>query len=390
MSRRARLSGLVDKLPEAVSARLRSAAYRYRPSDVPPPPPRLDSEVRLYIGPANFAGQGFAWARAVENLPGVRAHSAQFRTPGMQEFPVDTAVPVNVYRFSRRWQRREFEAVAAQYTHVLMEAARPLFGPLFGDSAVAEVAALRGRGVSVALVSHGSDLRDPRRHAEIDEWSPFDGTWDREPGYRRQAAEHRALLAQSGAPLFVSTPDLLLDWTPADYLPLVVHATRWTSSAPPLVAARPKVVHVPSGPHIKGTAMIAPTMAKLQDEGLVDYRQLQDVPFAEMPRTIGESDIVLEQFRLGAYGVTAVEAMAAGRLVVAHLHEQVRQAIRDVSGREIPIVSATPATLETVLRGVVADPQRYAALAAEGPDFVRALHDGRASGAALARFLGVA
>jgi len=158
---------IAERLPEPLSARLRPAAYRYSPSDVPARAPRLDGEVRLYVGAVNFAGQGFAWARAAERLVGVAAHAMQFRAPGMPLFPIDTFVPVNAYRFSRRWQTRQFDAVARHYTHVLLEAARPLFGRLFDGDPIAEVAALRERGVQVGLVSHGSDLRDPDRHAAI-------------------------------------------------------------------------------------------------------------------------------------------------------------------------------------------------------------------------------
>jgi hypothetical protein len=241
----------------------------------------------------------------------------------------------------------------------------------------------------VGLISHGSDLRDPDRHAAIDEWSPFrDGTWSREPEYRALTAKHRALLASTGAPLFVSTPELLLDW-PSTLLPLVVEQARWATDAPVLIEPRPRVVHVPSSPYVKGTPLIEPTMTRLHDQGLVDYRQLQGVPHAEMPGVIGASDIVLEQFRTGTYSVAAVEALAAGRLVIVHLHEQVRQAVRDLAGTEIPIVSATPATLEAVLRDVVARPEHYRAIAAQGPAFAAAVHDGRLSATALAGFLGV-
>jgi len=313
----------------------------------------------------------------------------QFRSgPGLG-FAVDSVVPLNVYRFSRRWQRRQFDSVTRQFTHVLLEAARPLFGSLFDDDLVAEVAALRERGLEVGLISHGSDLRDPDRHAAIDEWSPFrTGEWELEAEYRRQSIRHRTLLESTGAPLFVSTPELLLDWSPATLLPVIVDQGRWRTDTEPLVSARPRVVHVPSSPFVKGTALIEPVITRLHDEGLVDYRQVEGVPFAQMPALIADSDIVLEQFRVGTYSVAAVEAMAAGRLVVAHVHEQVRQAVRDASGREVPIVSATPATLDQVLRDVVARPQHYRRIAAEGPAFAAAVHDGRLSAKALAPFLG--
>ena len=56
----------------------------------------------------------------------------------------------------------------------------------------------------------------------------------------------------------------------------------------------------------------------------------------------------------------------------------------------VPVLEATPLTLEAVLRSVLADPTTIADLAASGPGFVRDLHDGRVSARVLASFLGVA
>ena len=88
-----------------------------------------------------------------------------------------------------------------------------------------------------------SDLRDPDRHRAIDEWSPFaDGQWDREPEYRRQTALHRALLRATDAPLFVSTPELLLDWSPSTLLPIIVEQQRWATDAPVLAVSAPAII----------------------------------------------------------------------------------------------------------------------------------------------------
>jgi hypothetical protein len=54
----------------------------------------------------------------------------------------------------------------------------------------------------------------------------------------------------------------------------------------------------------------------------------------------------------------------------------------------VPVLEATPLTLEAVLRSVLADPAATADLAASGPEFVRELHDGRVSAGVLATFLG--
>ena len=102
-----------------------------------------------------------------------------------------------------------------------------------------------------------------------------------------------------------------------------------------------------------------------------------------MPDFVADADVVVDQIRLGAVGVLAAEAMAAGRLVIGHVHGRVRARL----GGEIPVVDATPETFAEVIAAVVDDPGRYAPVAAAGPAWARERHDGRASAAALAPFL---
>ena len=98
---------------------------------------------------------------------------------------------------------------------------------------------------------------------------------------------------------------------------------------------------------------------------------------------------MLEQFSLGMYSVTAIEAMAAGRLVIGHIHAQVRDHVLDVTGEHLPIIDATPASLAAVIRDTVERPDYYRDVARRGPEFVRAVHDGARSAMVLAPFLGV-
>jgi hypothetical protein len=106
-----------------------------------------------------------------------------------------------------------------------------------------------------------------------------------------------------------------------------------------------------------------------------------------MPGLIADADVVLDQFGAGCYSVASVEGMASGRVTVAHVHEQVRDVVRATLGLEVPMVSATPATLEATLRDMVDRRGHYRGLASMGPQFVHDAHDGRAAAEALRPFL---
>lgn len=382
------VAAVIGLLPERVSAGLRGKNYRYSVADIPAAPVAKATSVRLYIAPVNFAGQGFQWARAAENLPNVSAISMHYVKPGDFGYPVDNAVPVNVTRFSRSWQQRQFEAVSNSFSHVIVEANRAMFGTLFDSQTESEIRALQVRGVQVAALCHGTELRLPSRHQKIDQWSPFnDAEWPLVPEFERKALLTREVLSSTGIPVFVSTPELLLDWPEARWLPIVIDLERWSRTDAPLQQQVLRVVHAPSKDAVKGTHLIDETMRRLHDEGVVDYRVVRGVPAAQMPTEIGNSDIVIDQFRIGNYGTAAIEAMAAGRLVVSHVHDQVRGHVRTVSSRELPTVEATPDSLERTIRDIAARRNHYLPIAAAGPGFVRELHDGRLSSRVLASFL---
>lgn len=360
--------------------------------DRPGATPAADAPVRLLIGPANFAGQGWQWARAAERcLPGVSAVSFAYAadTADTYRFRVDDRVPASVYLMSRRWQRHQRAMVAQRFTHVIVEAGRHLFGNVYGETVADEIRWLRAQGVAVAMLSHGSDMRLPERHAQQHAYSPFrDGEWAMTDVLSQEARRTQALWDEVRTPIFVSTPGMLDDVPAGRWLPVVVDADRWASDVPP-GADLPWVVHAPSSAVIKGTGLIEPAVQRMVSQGLIGYERLEGVPAEEMPARFRGADIVLDQFRLGDYGVAACEAMAAGRIVVGNVDDSVRRFVEQHTGRRLPIIQADPATLEEVLRRIVADPAPAQRCAAEGPGFVRAVHGGQQSARVLAGFLGV-
>jgi hypothetical protein len=375
--------------PSALVTRLVDPTQRFDPAH-PSPAIELprDAPVRLLVAPTNSAGQGWAWARAAERLNGVVARTMQIDMNRFTRFPADQSIARGEYRWSRRWQRAQRRAVLDGVTHVLLESA----SPLFGDPHRRDVRQLRRAGVEVALLFHGSDIRSPARHRAREEWSPFGaGLWDQTAALERVTAENAALVADADLPVFVSTPDLLVDLPEARWLPVVVDPERWATQRAPFAGrARPLVVHIPSRTIVKGTDLIDPVLLRLAEEGLIDYRSITGLSNDEMVAAYGDADIVVDQLRLGIYGVAACEAMAAGRVVVSHVSEQVRGVVERECGAPLPVVEATPPTLEAIVRALVAHPERSAQAAEAGPDFVRAHHDGARSAAALRDFLGFA
>jgi hypothetical protein len=303
--------------------------------------------------------------------------------PGSFAFPSDSQVPIAVYNSSGAWQLAELEAVTG-YTHALIEAERPLFGGLFDRDVSREVAELRFRGINVAFLSHGTDIRSPRTHITLTPWSPFPDDPTQTALLQDDADRNLELLMETSRPIFVSTPDLLVDLPDARWCPVVVAPELWRGGRP-LMVGKPVVAHVPSMGAVKGTQLIEQPVGRLHRSGALDYLRVSGVAASEMPKIVGRADIVLDQFRLGSYGVAACEGMAAGRVVVGHVLPSVRAHVREATGLDLPIVEATPETIGPVLEELIADPDRMRELGASGPVFIDVVHSGRFSAQELRR-----
>jgi hypothetical protein len=300
-------------------------------------------------------------------------------------------VPISVNAAPGAFQSAQFQRVVDSFQGAVLESGRPLFGRLFGYSPGREALALATLGLAVAVMWHGSDVRLPSEHARTHPLSPY-----ALPQLRRRAAElestarrNRRAMSHLGLPQLVSTPDLLDQVKDAIWCPVVAQAGP-APAGPALPGGIPKVVHAPSQPLLKGTDLIDPILRRLAQAGRIEYIRVEGVSAAEVRRLYAAADIVADQFRMGIYGVAAVEAMAAGRLVLSDVDQSTQRAVRQRTGLALPIMKVAAADLEAALDQVAADPAPARALAAQGPAFAQAVHSGARSARALLGALGLA
>jgi hypothetical protein len=385
MTIREHLPAPLARTAGAVRRRLRGLRYSY--AQLPAFPPVATTPVRMLVGPTNSAGQGHAWAQAAKTLPDVSAVAFSLHRKGQFQFADDYGVPLAWFG-QPRWQRAQEQYVVENSTHVMVESLRPIFGARGVSDASADIETMLGKGINVSLLFHGSDIRLPSRHAKRERWSPFTPGDELTDRLEPQARRHAELVESLQLPVFVSTVDLLDDVPNAQWLPVAIDPAPWQQAARPLFSgAKPVVAHVPSNAKLKGTEEIDAVLTQLHDSGVVEYRRITGVPHEQMAGVIGDADIVVDQLRIGLYGVAAAEALAAGRIVVSYVGDAVRHRVRTLTGREVPIVEADPDTLGDVVTGLIADRDAAAERAAAGPGFVAELHDGRRSAEVLRSWL---
>ena len=366
------------QLTTAVKRRIRFYLNSQRYTPLPAQPKVPNAVTKLMIGPANFAGQGFAWARAAErSIPGLYAESLT-RIVGSFKFPTDDEVSSFRYQFPN-WQKRQSHRITRNFTHVLIEAGRPITASLHGRTVDKEITVFTKAGLSCAVVSHGSDTRVPSHHIQKYSASPFkDAPLDVVETLENRAQLLVAIYSKLDIPIFVSTPDLLDDLPNGIWLPVVVDRTQWETEFV-AKAGKLKVLYAPSKSWIKGGPKVDEVLQSMSERGLIDYLRITSVPADDMPTFVKSADIVIDQFALGAYGAMAVQAMAAGKVVIGHVAPWVRERIPS----EVPIVESTVDQIEEVVLRLASDEAAREEIGIQGKQFVTKFHDGSYSGSVL-------
>lgn len=334
----------------------------------------------LAIGPRNMAGQAFLMARAIEDHLHVPAASFAL-DDGRFQFPADHVItPANWT--DPAWQRDQIQLLCANFTHAITESGTGLFGAVNGGFVDEQLPLLSEAGIEAAVLLHGSEIRDPRRHRHRP-YSPYATGAPLIDRLDTATTRLRRHLDGIGLPVFVTTPDLLQD-VAATWLPVVIDTEAWAGLRPAFDHERPVVLHLPSNGLLKGTDYVDEVLSAMEAEGEIAYlRPTGATQPHEVATLIERSDVVVDGIVLGAYGVMSCQALAAGRLAVANIQDL--GTLR--SG--CPIIDADPSNLGDALRNVLRDRAAWEPRIAEGRAYVRAHHDGAMTASILSEFLGV-
>jgi hypothetical protein len=236
-----------------------------------------------------------------------------------------------------------------------------------------ELDLLRAAGKRVYLYAYGADVR---RRAETLEL----GTWNfciecPEPARFCACTEDNVSLIATMATKATCAVALgdMLAYVPGarniHYWPIDLE--RVPSAAPPRREGPLRIAHAPNHSHFKGSHYLEAAIEKLRGQGhAIDYVKVWGVPNAEVIRLFGEADLVADQFIGGAYGYTALEAMARGKPVMTY----VRSPDLVEAVEECPLINVTPDTLEETLLWCLNNRDQLAAIGEQGRAYVERWH----------------
>lgn len=216
-----------------------------------------------------------------------------------------------------------------------------------------ELALLKMKGKVVAVTYQGDDARQGdycRKNFEICIANEVDAQYysDDTDAAKRDRIERFGRHADL---IYALNPDLLhVLPANASFLPYAhVDLDLWQ----PIYASncsRPLVVHAPSHLGAKGTRFILAAVENLKNRGVdFDFELVTGLTQSEARKVYERADLVVDQLLAGWYGGFAVEVMALGKPVICYLRHEDFGFLPEQMRTQLPIIDATPASIETVL-----------------------------------------
>ncbi len=237
-----------------------------------------------------------------------------------------------------------------------------------------ELAAIKAAGKRLYVFAYGADVRTRTATLALGRWNFCIDCHD--PGRYCVCDDARGksiMAAFAGhATALVSLGDMLT------YVPHAKHIAYWPIDTVQLssVGAGPqtgvlKIAHAPNHSHFKGTSYLEASIERLRARGFsIELLRISGVPNADVLRLFGEADLIADQFIGGAYGYTALEAMARAKPVMTY----VRAPSLALAADECPFLNVTPDTLDHVLAWCCTHRDALAAIGRQGRVYVERHH----------------
>ena len=171
--------------------------------------------------------------------------------------------------------------------------------------------------------------------------------------------------------VFVNDPELQCYVPNALIVPRAIDIDNFSTKQQTLKGSIPLVVHAPSRRGVKGTHYVLKAVNVLKKEGYqFDFKLVEHMPHQEAMKIYRDATIIVDQLRIGWYGVLAVEGMSLGKAVVCYIRNDLRHYLPNPP----PLAIANPENISEVLRYLLENPATVSQYGKAGKKFVEEYH----------------
>lgn len=346
----------------------------------------LEVETGIAFGPTNMAGQATRWVNSLRDFKGISNCSVfeLVRAEGVYwDSSESEKIGIESWKSKKEADSRR-ALISKSFTHVLFEGGMPFSGSQYGPLCESDVDFFSKMNVSSGVILHGSDIRVPSIHRELNgSESPFivSDEWSNSLEIKSMRLM-KYLINNPSLPSFITTTDLFDFVDNSQWLPVTVNLELFVPKRQAFSNDEVRVLHLPSKRRIKGSANVDEIMSKLLRDKRLIYRSLEGLTQSQVIDSLNWADVVLDQFGVGGYGVFASEAMAMNRVVISRLTSTVTK-----NQPDLPIISASTEELPDVIYRLIEDLSYASDLANKGREYSAKYHSGEMSANILQGFL---
>jgi len=132
-----------------------------------------------------------------------------------------------------------------------------------------------------------------------------------------------------------------------------------------------RIAHAPSRRALKGTKIVLDVIQKFIDQGMdIELDVIEQVTNVEALKRMAKADLVIDQMRIGWYGVLAVEAMALGKPTIAYIRDDLIDRLEP----DCPIIKSNPDSFADDLSSLLKDRKELARTGAKSRKFAKRYH----------------
>ncbi|MDA8887811.1 glycosyltransferase [Hellea sp.] len=330
-----------------------------------------ESKLRILQGITGAAGQPHILSQALNNLPGIFSNSMQV-TLSKFGYPADIFFLVKKTDFSTMAQAlkiiiKPFDVFHLHTRGFLYDRLETTF-PTGSDLLL-----LKAAGKKVIIHFRGSEAR---LQSEFEKNNPFNYIHDDIERTIEKFPEHAkrkyiSLATDICDAIFVNDPEIQSYVPGSHIIERAIDLTLWNNVGVE-ETNEPLIVHAPSRRGVKGTEYVIKAVESLKKKGFkFKFQLVESMPHAEARAVYERADIIVDQLRIGWYGVLAVEAMALGKPVVAYIREDLEYTL----GSKPPVINANPYTIELALKDLITDYNYRKEMSMRARSYCEKVHD---------------